>query len=332
MTDGGGIRRFTSPRGPRGSKGYGDDAVLSDDEVLRRVDLREAAHPDQPSDVAWIGAPSADGAPAESQLLEAVDHRDIGDAGVMPVGAVATSAVATSAVAADAVRRSGVGPDDRRRLLWRDTATILIAVVLALLAGQVFLPQQTAGPAGSATPFPSAIAVGSVGPPVTLPPGATFGPILNPSLGVDATPTPIPVITLGPTPTASPSIEPSSSVSPSVKPSVKPSAKPTPKPTPRPTRTPTPTAAPPIAGFNRSASTVNIGESVDFTDTSTGSIDSWFWDFGDGDTSTAQNPSHAFLVPCGTDGVCTVRLTVTGPGGSDFAEHPVTVVTPLPTP
>jgi cell division septation protein DedD len=237
MTDGGGIRRFPSPRGPRGTKGYADDAVLSDEEVLRRVDLREAAHPDQPSDVAWIGAPLADDLAAETQLNEGIASRGSGAAAIAPA-----AAVATSAVAADAVRRSRFDPDDRRRLLWRDTATILIAVVLALLAGQVFLPQQTAGPAGSATPFPSAIAVGSVGPPVTLRPGATFGPILNPSLGVDATPTPIPVITLGPSPSPSPSpsIQPSASVRPSEKPTPKPSVKPPPQPTQKPTATPTP--------------------------------------------------------------------------------------------
>jgi PKD repeat protein len=34
-----------------------------------------------------------------------------------------------------------------------------------------------------------------------------------------------------------------------------------------------------------------------------------------------MNPSHTYLSPCD----CTVRLTVTGPGGSDFIEHPVTV-------
>ena len=33
---------------------------------------------------------------------------------------------------------------------------------------------------------------------------------------------------------------------------------------------------------------------VQFTDTSTGSPISWYWDFGDGDTSTLQNPEHQY--------------------------------------
>jgi len=52
---------------------------------------------------------------------------------------------------------------------------------------------------------------------------------------------------------------------------------------------------------------------VKFTDQSTGEITSWFWDFGDGETSTEQNPTHMY---CST-GYFTVSLTVTGPGGSD---------------
>jgi PKD repeat protein len=52
---------------------------------------------------------------------------------------------------------------------------------------------------------------------------------------------------------------------------------------------------------------------VKFTEQSTGDITSWNWDFGDGSTSVAQNPSHTY-----TDfGTYTVSLTVTGPQGSD---------------
>ena len=52
---------------------------------------------------------------------------------------------------------------------------------------------------------------------------------------------------------------------------------------------------------------------VSFTDQSTGSITSWEWDFGDGSTSTMQNPTHTYTDP----GTYTVSLTVTGPEGSD---------------
>ncbi|HYK94557.1 MAG TPA: hypothetical protein VE011_01665 [Candidatus Dormibacteraeota bacterium] len=116
---------------------------------------------------------------------------------------------------------------DPRRLLWRDSATILIGVVLALLVAQTLLPGTGPVPAGSPTPAPSGIAIGSFLPQASPGPGETFGPIIDPSLGIDATPTPIPVITPGPT--------------------RKPSPKPTPKPTPGPTPTtaPTNTQAPP---------------------------------------------------------------------------------------
>jgi PKD repeat protein len=52
---------------------------------------------------------------------------------------------------------------------------------------------------------------------------------------------------------------------------------------------------------------------VSFTDQSTGSPASWFWDFGDGTTSTEQHPSHTYT----SAGNYSVNLTVTNAGGSD---------------
>ncbi len=51
---------------------------------------------------------------------------------------------------------------------------------------------------------------------------------------------------------------------------------------------------------------------VQFTDKSAGQITSRSWNFGDGQTSTATNPSHTYL----NDGAYTVSLTVSGPGGT----------------
>ncbi len=59
-----------------------------------------------------------------------------------------------------------------------------------------------------------------------------------------------------------------------------------------------------------------------------GHITNWSWDFGDGGTSTQQNPSHLYNQP----GYCTVSLTVTGPGGSDVQTKTeyIHVTPPLP--
>jgi PKD repeat protein len=78
---------------------------------------------------------------------------------------------------------------------------------------------------------------------------------------------------------------------------------------------------PPTASFTYSATNL----AVSFTDTSTdtdGSIDSWGWNFGDGATSTAQNPAHTYAA----GGTYTVSLTVTDNGGaSDTTSRAITV-------
>ena len=52
---------------------------------------------------------------------------------------------------------------------------------------------------------------------------------------------------------------------------------------------------------------------VSFTDASTGSATSWNWDFGDGGTSTLQNPSHTYAAA----GVYDVSLTATNAAGAN---------------
>jgi PKD repeat protein len=73
------------------------------------------------------------------------------------------------------------------------------------------------------------------------------------------------------------------------------------------------TPPPPFSDFTGTPITGDAPLTVNFTDASTGSVDSWAWDFGDGGTSTAQNPSYTYTAA----GTYTVALTVTGPGGSD---------------
>jgi len=52
---------------------------------------------------------------------------------------------------------------------------------------------------------------------------------------------------------------------------------------------------------------------VQFTDLSTGSPNSWSWSFGDGGTSTVQNPSHTY----NTSGTYSVSLTAANANGSN---------------
>ena len=70
---------------------------------------------------------------------------------------------------------------------------------------------------------------------------------------------------------------------------------------------------PPVADFSGSPTSGCAALTVNFSDESTGDIDSWSWDFGDGGTSTAQNPSHTYS----NAGTYTVKLTATNAYGSD---------------
>ena len=69
----------------------------------------------------------------------------------------------------------------------------------------------------------------------------------------------------------------------------------------------------PTASFTGTPTSGTAPLAVSFSDTSGGNVTSWSWTFGDGATSTAQNPGHTYT----SVGAYTVSLTVTGPGGSD---------------
>jgi len=72
--------------------------------------------------------------------------------------------------------------------------------------------------------------------------------------------------------------------------------------------------APPVADFSGDPTSGAAPLTVNFTDLSSGSPTSWYWDFGDGvGTSTEQNPSYTY----GADGKYTVSLTATNEHGSD---------------
>ena len=69
----------------------------------------------------------------------------------------------------------------------------------------------------------------------------------------------------------------------------------------------------PVANFTADNTTGSDSLTVKFTDTSANYPTSWLWDFGDGTTSTEQNPTHTYSAP----GVYTVKLTASNLAGND---------------
>ncbi|MDD1669730.1 MAG: PKD domain-containing protein, partial [Methanomicrobiales archaeon] len=83
----------------------------------------------------------------------------------------------------------------------------------------------------------------------------------------------------------------------------------------------------PVAGFTTDTTSGIAPLTVQFTDTSEGSPGSWLWEFGDGDTSPDQNPSHTYEA----DGTYSVSLTVGNPVGRDYTTGAVPIrVGPVP--
>nr|WP_320011154.1 PKD domain-containing protein [uncultured Desulfobulbus sp.] len=68
----------------------------------------------------------------------------------------------------------------------------------------------------------------------------------------------------------------------------------------------------PLSEFNSETKSGFAPLTVNFSDQSSGDITQWAWNFGDGATSTEQNPSHVYVKA----GVYPVSLTVTGSAGS----------------
>ncbi len=72
----------------------------------------------------------------------------------------------------------------------------------------------------------------------------------------------------------------------------------------------------PDAAFSEDSINGNIPFTINFTDQSTNNPISWFWNFGDGGTSTEQNPSYTY----NNVGTYTVTLTVTNTYGNNTEE------------
>ncbi|MEO0900085.1 MAG: PKD domain-containing protein [Bacteroidota bacterium] len=74
----------------------------------------------------------------------------------------------------------------------------------------------------------------------------------------------------------------------------------------------------PVADFSADQTQVCPGTTISFTDNSTPDhpLTSWLWDFGDGNTSNLQNPTHVYH----TAGNYTVTLTIQNSYGCDHTE------------
>jgi len=68
----------------------------------------------------------------------------------------------------------------------------------------------------------------------------------------------------------------------------------------------------PVANFTENVTEPGASQFISFTDTSTGAPVSWYWNFGDGNTSILQNPPPYFFTSTGDH---TVTLTVTNNAG-----------------
>jgi PGF-pre-PGF domain-containing protein len=86
----------------------------------------------------------------------------------------------------------------------------------------------------------------------------------------------------------------------------------------------------PVASFSAAPTSGNTPLTVTFTDTSTGSPTYWAWNFGDGGTSAAQNPTHTYTQA----GTYTVSLTAANSAGSNTATKSgyISVTNPVSSP
>lgn len=80
-------------------------------------------------------------------------------------------------------------------------------------------------------------------------------------------------------------------------------------------------STPPIASFTVSDNNPPFNRKIQFTDSSTGEPTSWFWDFGDGETSSEQNPTHSF------SSVDSYNVTLTATNALGSSETSSSIVT-----
>lgn len=72
--------------------------------------------------------------------------------------------------------------------------------------------------------------------------------------------------------------------------------------------------AAPLAAFVADKTTGAHPLAVQFTNQSTGDVNTYLWDFGDSTSATTASPLHSYAAA----GTYTVKLTVTGPLGNNL--------------
>lgn len=79
--------------------------------------------------------------------------------------------------------------------------------------------------------------------------------------------------------------------------------------------------------FEADFTTIDEGLDIQFTDLSNNNPTNWFWDFGDGNTSTLQNPIHSYA----SAGLYTVTLMAAkdGAGDIEIKEDYITITDPF---
>jgi PKD repeat protein len=81
------------------------------------------------------------------------------------------------------------------------------------------------------------------------------------------------------------------------------------------------TLSPPVASYTVNGTSGVVPFTVQFTDTSTNSPTTWYWKFGDGGTTTVQNPEYTY----DDVGTYTVTLTATNSAGSNVSAEKKTI-------
>ncbi|HEV3484049.1 MAG TPA: PKD domain-containing protein, partial [Vicinamibacterales bacterium] len=84
--------------------------------------------------------------------------------------------------------------------------------------------------------------------------------------------------------------------------------------------------APLASAFSYSPANPTTNDTISFSDESTGGVTSWFWVFGDGSTSSDQNPKKRYPIP----GTYSVTLTVNRNSEAATAFKSITVAAPAP--